>query len=445
MRLFILIVFMGLSAYSQKINLGDLTGYQNSSLDTLRQEFNVYLEDQIVTLNLNNFEKRIRPVALEKGLSPGFPYFVIPELWVQNDVHFVYPPGGMVYKIENDTVKRIDHSFDHNMQYGASVFEHEGTIFKYGGYGFWSDRDFFTYYDKTLKEWEVYQPIQSEVIPQGRSFHYFIKDHDRFHVFGGKMANPDYRRETIEYNEAWSFDFKSKEWVFLGTHDQITEPFMQVPYQNKLLMLNTNGMTVVDIESNTLATYDHSPISAQVKSGHKVFYHDAQFYVLSSNLTGSYLNIIDEAEFLGPMTAEAKFYKNQFYWLNRGFIYLLFITLGILMYWLIQKFYTSRNKIKLLDNGLRYHLKFTEFDQESMAILKLLLSKPQVASNQILKIIEKEQYSPAHNERIKVQKINDINIKIATLLGTSENIINNFKADNDRRIRVYKIEKKLFR
>lgn len=210
-------------------------------------------------------------------------------------------------------------------------------------------------------------------------------------------------------------------------------------------MLKTNGMTVVDIESNTHTDYDHSPISAQVKSGHKVFYHDAQFYVLSSKLTGSYLNIIDEAEFLGPMTGQAQFYKNQFYWLNRGAIYLLFISLVILIYWLIQKYYTSRNKIKLLDNGLRYHLKFTEFDQESMAILKLLLSKPHVASNQILKIIEKEQYSPAHNERIKVQKINDINIKISTLLGSSKNIIENFKADNDRRIRVYKIEKKLFR
>ena len=81
---------------------------------------------------------------------------------------------------------------------------------------------------------------------------------------------------------------------------------------------------------------------------------------------------------------------------------------------------------------------------ESMAILKLLLSKPQVPSSQILKIVEKEQYSPAHNERLKVQKINDINIKIATLLRNNESIITNFKAENDRRIRVYAIRKDLF-
>ena len=116
----------------------------------------------------------------------------------------------------------------------------------------------------------------------------------------------------------------------------------------------------------------------------------------------------------------------------------------LLLFWLIMRDFKRRNKIKLLDNGLRYRNKFTEFDPESMAILKLLLTKPYVASNHILKIVEKEQYSPAHNERIKVQKIKDINLKIGTLLGTNKNLIRNFKAENDRRIRVYTIEKSYF-
>jgi len=52
MRLLFLIVFIGLNAFSQKINLGDLRGYQNSSLDTLKQEFHVYMEDRLLTVNL---------------------------------------------------------------------------------------------------------------------------------------------------------------------------------------------------------------------------------------------------------------------------------------------------------------------------------------------------------------------------------------------------------
>ena len=444
MRLFFFTVFIGLNVFSQKIYLGDITGYQNSSLDTLRQEFHVYLDDRILTIDLFNFEKRSRPIALDKGLSQEFPYFVLPEIWVQNEVHFLYPSGGLVYRIENDTIKRIDHSFDHNMQYGTSVFEHEGTIFKYGGYGFWSDRDFFTYYDKTLMEWEVYHPIKSEIIPKGRYGHYYIKDHDKFHVFGGTRTDPDNRRKKIDYNEAWSFDFKNKEWLFLGTHDKITEPFMRVPYQNKLLLLKTNGMTVIDIDSNTRAVYEHSPISAQITENHKVIYHNAKFYLLITNTTGSYLNIIDEAEFFGETIEQSNFYKNQAYWLKRGGIFFLVMLIIILIFWLIKKNFVSRNKIKLLDNGLRYHLKFTEFDQESMAIIRLLLNEEEVSSSKILQIVEKPQYSPAHNERIKVQKIKDINIKISALLRSNEDMITSFKSSQDRRIRLYKIHRENF-
>ena len=97
-----------------------------------------------------------------------------------------------------------------------------------------------------------------------------------------------------------------------------------------------------------------------------------------------------------------------------------------------------------MDNGLKYRNKFREFDKESIAILQLLLSHKEVPSSQVLQLVEKEQYSPAHNERIKVQKINDINLKIATLLGTQDDIITNFKSPQDRRIRLYKISKEHF-
>ena len=123
---------------------------------------------------------------------------------------------------------------------------------------------------------------------------------------------------------------------------------------------------------------------------------------------------------------QTSFYKNQDYWLKQGATYVLLMGLIVLIFWSIKKNFINRNKIKLLDNGLRYHLKFTEFDIESMKIIKLLLSEDEVASSRILQIVEKEQYSPAHNERIKVQKINDINIKVATLLGVKDRFDHEF-------------------
>ena len=444
MRLLFLFVFIGLNAYSQKINLGDLSGYQNSSLDTLKQEFNVYLDDHMLTIDLNNFEKSITPLTLEKSLPPGTNYLSLPLVWLQNAVYFVQGSGGMMYTIKNDTIKRIDNSFDHGMQYGVRPFEHDGTVFKYGGYGFWSDRDFFTYYDQKQNEWEVYHPIASDVIPEGRSGYHFIKYQNLFHVFGGSSINPNNRREKLNTNDAWTFDFKTDTWDFLGEHEELEEPVLRIPYLSKLLLIYRNHLTVIDIENNSKTDYMHSPISAQVPGIRYVTHAGGKFYVVLGKSTGTFLNIVDEEDFFGDVIKQAKFYKNQGYWFKQGGLYALVMLVIILMFWLVKKNFIKRNKIKLLDNGIRYHLKFIEFDMESMAILKLLLSKPHVASSQILKIVEKEQYSPAHNERLKVQKINDINLKVSTLLRNNEPIITNFKAENDRRIRVYRIRKDLF-
>lgn len=444
MRLLFLIVFISLNAFSQKIPLGDITGYQNSSLDTLKQEFYVYLDDHMLTIDLYNFDKTITPLALEESLPRGQKYLTGTPFWLQNTLYFQHGAGGIMYSIENDTIKRIDNSFDHGMQYGAPVFEHNGTIFKYGGYGFWSVRDFFTYYDRLQNEWEVFSPIKSKTIPQGIAFSYFIKNQEAFYIFGGTTVNPDNRREQFKNNEVWFFDFMKTTWSLKGKHDQIEEANIRVPYNKKLLLIQENQITTIDIEKNVKTSYNHGTISAQLKGRNYLSYAQGKFYTVLANQTGAYLIIIEEKDFFGEKIKETKFYKNQSYWLKQGGIYSLVISLIILTLWFLKKKFVDRNKIKILDNGLRYHLQYTELDPESMDIIRLLLSEKEVSSSKILQIVEKEQYSPAHNERIKVQKINDINIKVATLLGIKDDVITNFKSSQDRRIRLYKISKEYF-
>ena len=218
MRLLFLLLFIGFNSYSQKINLGSFSGYQNSSLDTLNQELEVYFDKHIVTVDLNNFEKQIRPLTYGTEISIVDKVFSSSPIRVQDTLYFVYGSGGLVYQVKNDTVTRIDKSFNHKMQYGACVFEHNNTAFKYGGYGFWSDRDFFTYYDIKQDEWEIYHPIASDVIPEGSHGALYIKEPYYIHIFGGETVNPKNRREKLVNNKVWTFDFKTNKWHFLGVH-----------------------------------------------------------------------------------------------------------------------------------------------------------------------------------------------------------------------------------
>ena len=79
------------------------------------------------------------------------------HLFIKNDIYFLGKKSGDVHEIINDSLIRIDNTIDHRMTVRASVFLHNDTIFKYGGYGYWSQRNFMTYYNKSSKEWEVYR------------------------------------------------------------------------------------------------------------------------------------------------------------------------------------------------------------------------------------------------------------------------------------------------
>ena len=444
MRLLFLLVFIGLNAFSQTIDLVNFQGYQNSSLDTLTGELHLYFSNRIETLDLQSFGKTNRELFYDKEVSIKKAPLSLFHLQLGNISYFLYTSGGMVYKLDGDTIRRIDKSFDHRMQFGAVTFAYKNQIFKYGGYGFWSVRDFFTYFDEKGSEWEVYHPVLSKENPEGTYGSHYVKFDDEITIFGGEKIDIQNRRLKYDNNEVWTFDLKDKVWEFKGKHQPLELPYRKVHYGKNLLLLGKNHVTSIDLQSNKRSLYEHSPITAKIDGIRFISFYKEKFYLIIATDGRAYLEIVDQAHFFGTQLSEEQFYTNSTHWLKQIIIYTLAIAIILLVGWLIIKNFKKRNKLTLLDNGMRYRNKFTEFDMESIAIIKLLLSKPYVPSNQILKIVEKEQYSLAHNERIKVQKISDINLKIATLLGRNESIISNFKAENDRRIRVYKINKQLF-
>ena len=58
--------------------------------------------------------------------------------------------GGSILKIKGDSIFRLDNSYEHKMQIGSIEFVRNDTIFRYGGYGFFENRNFFTFYDKKI-------------------------------------------------------------------------------------------------------------------------------------------------------------------------------------------------------------------------------------------------------------------------------------------------------
>ena len=85
----------------------------------------------------------------------------------QNGFFFINDESGLVYKMINNSLSRIDKSLDNRLLADSYIFKHNDTIFRYGGYGFWSQRDFMIYFDEDFKEWEFYPSNTDSYSPEG--------------------------------------------------------------------------------------------------------------------------------------------------------------------------------------------------------------------------------------------------------------------------------------
>ncbi|MDB4715873.1 hypothetical protein OAF23_07135, partial [Flavobacteriaceae bacterium] len=66
-----------------------------------------------------------------------------------------------VYLSKNDSLIKINKSFDSRINFGSYNFQISDTIIKFGGYGFWSQRNFMYYFDFSSYEWELYPTNQT--------------------------------------------------------------------------------------------------------------------------------------------------------------------------------------------------------------------------------------------------------------------------------------------
>ena len=123
--------------------------------------------------------------------------------------------GGNVLVVKNDSIKKIDNSFEHKMQINSIEFTRNDTIFRYGGYGFFECRNFFTYYDNNVNEWESLD-INGNVIPERiTDFVYFINK-DKLYISGGFKFDQFKKDKKIENFDTYVFDFKTKKWSLKG-------------------------------------------------------------------------------------------------------------------------------------------------------------------------------------------------------------------------------------
>ena len=192
---------------------------------------------------------------------------------------FIHNGVGEVYELRNDSVIRIDQSFNHHNQYEAAIFSYNDKVYSLGGYGLFTTKNLFLFFNES-SEWAL---MPSDVLMYPRmAHHYQISDHCLY-VFGGH-----FKREgdvSLKRNDCWKFDFITGSWTKLGQLNMFFEKESSSGLSTSLLELYFSEPYIYSLNcvDNKVEKYLYPDI-ANIKNG---YFDTSKNFILLDHVIGS--------------------------------------------------------------------------------------------------------------------------------------------------------------
>lgn len=370
---------------------------------------------------------------------------------VNNKLYLADNLGGMVHELRGNELIRIDQSFEHKMQINSASFTFDNRIFKFGGYGFWSARNFFTYFDLNSKEWEAYAPVQGDEIPPGLfDVNQFING-DQITYFNGVSINPFDNLKFEKNQSIWRFNLRSKTWenrgkttLFFGNNPQ------NFQYKNYYFAFTDERRIIrVNFNDNSYEIYSNEAVSSKISPKLKPFVENERIYFFENNHASAGIDLVSIplAEFLGKSQSKENFIEIDFWATYSPYFNLVLglILLGLIAY-IWRKYRPAKPTLITDKNGMLYVGNAAiNFDETELKVLRYLLKKDDVPNSELLELVEQKGVHFSHNIRMKNDILNQLNLKLKAILQVDVNFIIFKKSDTDSRLKVYRLNKQYFK
>ena len=437
----VLLLLFSLPVLGQEI-VFKVSDQQLTALDREKGLLLQFSGDSLTTIDLEVFKINSK-TALK--LPPEFTFIEYRPIWQNNTLLLSEKDGGKVYAFENDSLVRIDRSDIVHWQSFSSLFNRNDSIYKYGGYGYWTTSNALTYLNPISKGWEVIS-FKSKEVPQSayNQIHHLSKS-DLF-IFGGYHVNDHDRLNYVPVNDVWSYHFKSKNWRYLGEcdiNDIASYKKIKGDFKETFEVFNTQkGLIKIDPHNNSVSYYTENPIYYNVAINQKLplYKHKGFYYYYNSNDQDLVLTKIAESKFVPIETNSGTLFVNK---TNK---YLLLTTSVLLIFsfgfiwWLLKKRKNKKKTLLVFEHKISLNKKETFLEPAEYLILKTLIVRTALESAQLLALIYNESLTKSHNEKIKNNLIESLNLKLSYVLEGEQTPIVSEKSLEDKRIRVYSLK-----
>jgi hypothetical protein len=354
--------------------------------------------------------------------------------------------GGEILGFKEDSLVRIDNSYKHKLQLGSLEFTRNDTIFRYGGYGFFENRNFFTYYNEEINSWEFLN-IKGEVIPEELSNFLYYTTKDNIYILGGNVIDKFNNDITHKNYKSYKFDFKTKKWKYLGKLNNHIRKNLTIPLNsNTFYSFNEENGNVlkININSNLIEEFYKTPTIKKIQSSFfKPFVHKDKLHFFNYENNKLNFNSISLKDFEDSLIKKdsRNIYQSS-YWI------LIIICLGfiVIISSIIIIVKKIINKIIKFKGLYFFNFKRLSFKANEEIVFNIIYNQSRnnkkVDNRTITEIFFDENLNYGTINRRKNESINKLNDKFRIVLKTNKDIILREQSEIDKREIFYSINPK---
>ena len=334
-----------------------------------------------------------------------------------------------VYLIQNDSLIGVDKSIDSRVTINAYIFEVNDTVIKYGGYGYWSQRNFMYYFDNSSFEWEYYRLNFKDDLEGSFSGSVNSLKNDVI-FYGGKKVNPQNEVEQIPSEEVVKFDYKQRKLFKLGLLKfDVLEKKLLTTSNDISFFYDDNYLYKIEPFKNLIFKYNKSPlINDVIKSSYIEDENVFKIEKMFEKRMGNEIITLD-GDFLNYPIEEFRLYNTPFNYL------IILIPISILPILFLILIYTKENSV--IYNGFLIHNKSRyPFESTDIELLKQVLTNKSINLNEVYDIYKNSELSYGHNTRVCNEKIDRLSIQIKSIFKLNNEPFEKKKSIKDRRQKI---------
>lgn len=352
----------------------------------------------------------------------------------KNEVLFVHKSCGSVYSFQQGRIKRIDNSFIHKNQFGAAIYAANGTVYFFGGYGFFETKNTHNFYLRSANEWFAVAESATKK-PSPRANVLYVQNNDQLYYIGGEVNKTE---GTYYLSDCWNYNISSNSWKMLGNLNPTIEKRLKSATisncNSSKLVVSTNELIELDPATNQFRVYANPFYSAVQQL---LVDKNEQLVLVSSNSSNGnqYLvNFYDYNQVTSNQQLIGDLYEKQSILVNVNFKYLFYILLLITTFLVLLLLYRPT----FISNKL--HKSTTVYEDQfypiEWKVLQFIYNNPQAELSTLNQFFDEKELNYETLKKRRESLLNGLRKKLAylTQLKYAE-IFTETKHPSDKRIK----------